>query len=68
MTYRNIALDLEPGRVENAKARSAQKRAAIGTGTFYMRSGGLRDVLASDCFGCIKRVAKPKIKGLTVET
>ena len=56
VTYRNIALDLEPGRVENAREISAPRDWYRD----FIEGGGLKDVLASSVGAA---AANPKIKG-----
>ena len=56
VTYRNIALDLVPGRVENAREISAPRDWYRD----FIEAGGLRDVLASSVGTA---AANPKIKG-----
>jgi hypothetical protein len=56
VTYRNIALDLEPGRVENAREISAERdwyRA-------FIEGGGLGDILGSSVAAAAN---DPKVKG-----
>ena len=58
VTYRNVALDLEPGRVENAKEISAERDWY----RTFIEGGGLRDVLASAVSAASK---DPRVKGFS---
>ena len=56
MTYRNIAMDLEPGRVERASFLSAEQDWY----RTYIEGGGMRATLAGAVFSASQN---PKIKG-----
>ena len=58
VTYRNIALDLEPGRVENARTISAPRDWY----RTFIEGGGLRDILASSVATASK---DPRVKGFS---
>lgn len=58
VTYRNIALDLEPGRVENAREISAERDWY----RTFIEGGGLRDILGKSVAAAAN---DPRVKGFS---